>query len=967
MVPPGLSAAWDRHRTAFLLLLAVMLTALGVIFDREWLRDEVFSPADLLAQFQPWAADGPRATGSNPTRSDEAFYHQPLMTTHFERLRDGALPDLDPTRLSGVPSFFQGLDTGRLLSPFSLPFYLMPADDAVSAYGPLRLLVAAICMWALLRGVGLSSAAAALGGAAYGLNGHFLVWLSAPMPTVAAWLPLGLLFVHRMVDAPGVRPAAGLAFAVGLMATGAYLATFMACLAALGVHAAVVVGLSRRWQTLPWLAGGLCAGLLLGAGALLPMLTALLTSPAAARVVSAEGAQWANVATLAMHDFWGTPLLSNWWHPDPTASYPEHVAYFGVAVMGLAGAAAAALVTGRLPDRWRAVSCSAALLLCVALTRAYGVPPGRWLVWLPGQAQTNPFRWYVVAALALAVLAAVGLCVLRQAAERPGAPAGRGAWVPVLGVAVALALLAGGAAAALVAMLPDIRAANLQAFEKGQLTRFGTVAGTTLLLAALTAHARAVTVRRAALWLLVVVAAADLALANRHFNPTVPRERYYPETRGLAWLAEHALGARIAPVDADAELVEGHVWSMYGLNTVTGYDFHGDADYQRLLWAAQRQADDSALRNPPTAAWSVPPTTWGFVGLRTPTLDLKLLGLLGTRFVVTSPVDVLPRGGGYAALGELLPGQPVTFRFVPRFDGLRRIDILAATYARRNTGSIRITLTNARGVTLATRDVAADDWPDNDWLTLTLPPAFPSAGEPFEVHLHATGTAPGAAPTVWTTDGSAAASGLTGTALSGGGTPIDRVLWMRAFSTAPERVPGADLAYAGDLNAYRNPYARPPAWFVSRVTTAAADAHLSGMQTSSFDPALDAWVAGATAPLQATTTARVTSVGYDDDRRTVRVEAPDGGVLILGERAHSGWRVEIDGRPAPWLVANSVLMAVQVPPGARVVTATFEQPWLRPALGLSAAAFVGIVFAAVFSARRHVVARSLEAPPRRRG
>jgi len=98
--------------------------------------------------------------------------------------------------------------------------------------------------------------------------------------------------------------------------------------------------------------------------------------------------------------------------------------------------------------------------------------------------------------------------------------------------------------------------------------------------------------------------------------------------------------------------------------------------------------------------------------------------------------------------------------------------------------------------------------------------------------------------------------------------------------------------------------------------------------------------------------ARVTSIDVADDTRRYAVEAPAGGVLILGERAHTGWMVEIDGRPVPWQVANAVLMAVDVPPGSRTVRLTFEQPLLRPSLGITCLALVGIVFALLWTGRR---------------
>src|SRR4029077_13000617 len=127
-------------------------------------------------------------------------------------------------------------------------------------------------------------------------------------------------------------------------------------------------------------AGGLL-GLCVGAVALWPMLAALRGSPAISRVMSSEGAPWANLATLALPDFWGSPVRGNWWHPDATANYPEHVAYFGIVVVLLASLSIVVRLSRELSlTRWTFVA-----LTGIALTRAYGGIPGRWLVLLPGQ------------------------------------------------------------------------------------------------------------------------------------------------------------------------------------------------------------------------------------------------------------------------------------------------------------------------------------------------------------------------------------------------------------------------------------------------------------------------------------------------------------------------------------------------------------------------------------------------------
>ena len=181
--------------------------------------------------------------------------------------------------------------------------------------------------------------------------------------------------------------------------------------------------------------------------------------------------------------------------------------------------------------------------------------------------------------------------------------------------------------------------------------------------------------------------------------------------------------------------------------------------------------------------------------------------------------------------------------------------------------------------------------------------------------------------------------------------PIHAALWFRTFSTAPDRFGEARLVRAGDLNIYRNPHARSRAWFVDRVNVVPSAQHASAMHTRAFDTAHEAWLA-ATPAHAPTSTARVTSISLDDDRRTIGVEAPDGGVLIVGDRAHSGWDVAIDGRPVPWQVADAVLIGVAVPPGSRTVSLQFRQPSVRPALGLSLLAACGIAFASLLRVRR---------------
>jgi hypothetical protein len=906
-----------------------------VLFDRTWRHGEVFSPADALFTAYPWAYDTTRPLPSNLTRTDEAYYHQPLASTHFDRLRAGDFPDWDPLVLSGTPAFFQGLNTGQAFNPLSLPFYLFDAATAATLYAPLRLALAALGMWLYLRYRGFSPIASAAGGLAFGLNGAFIVWLSAPMPTVALWLPWILLAIERVIAGHSARDAAMLAALLGVMFLGAYLPTTIVVLATAVAYAFARVMVSSR---LPGaraatfgsgvaLTAGTAGGVLLAAVGLLPMIATLRNSPAASRSVAASTLPWQNVATFALPDFWGSPLAHNWWFQG-AGNYPEFVSYLGVTVLALAAAGLASALRRR--DE---ASVALAGVAGVGLLAMYGVAPATWLGWLPGFRQMNPYRWNVAVACATAVLAAGGVDALRGAWH--GDARGWRAWVPLSALALLLAVLSALAALVTWLRLDDIRQLGLQAFERAQLLRFGALAGATTVLATVTFAARRhAAVSRSAAVLLVGLVAGDLLHFAYGFNPTLPRERYYPSTTGIQQIRDLAAGGRIAPIASPGQLIDGHAWSMFGIEAVTGFDFFGDPTYQRFLDRASRLV--------------ARPARWDYVGLEDPrAADTRLLGLLGTTLVVTPPLATAAAGVGYDTLGELTDGREVVQEFTVDDEGLRAVDVLTATYARRNAGTLTLTLADAVHETVAaTRVVAAADLPDNGWLRIECPPQPRGSGR-WRLTIAARGAARGQAPTLWTTAGAATDSW----SLTVDGTPMEQSLWYRAFANSPDRVPGAPLLWSGDLNIYRNPSAMPRAWFASAVEVLPEAAHLDRIAPSTFDLATHAVVTRAlsTAP---STSARVLVIDASQaDRRHIRVEAPQGGVMVVSERFFEGWTAEADGRSLDLVRADAVLMAVGVPPGTTTITLSFRSPARQPALVISLTALVGIALAGLGGGR----------------
>lgn len=71
-------------------------------------------------------------------------------------------------------------------------------------------------------------------------------------------------------------------------------------------------------------------------------------------------------------------------------------------------------------------------------------------------------------------------------------------------------------------------------------------------------------------------------------------------------------------------------------------------------------------------------------------------------------------------------------------------------------------------------------------------------------------------------------------------------------------------------------------------------------------------------------TVRIT--GHEDQRVTVAVETEAMGYLRLADPYDPGWRVTVDGEPAPLLVADHYLRAVPVPAGRHEVVFTFDAP-----------------------------------------
>lgn len=150
------------------------------------------------------------------------------------------------------------------------------------------------------------------------------------------------------------------------------------------------------------------------------------------------------------------------------------------------------------------------------------------------------------------------------------------------------------------------------------------------------------------------------------------------------------------------------------------------------------------------------------------------------------------------------------------------------------------------------------------------------------------------------------------------------------------------IARTADAYVYENPRALPRALLVTKAAKADFDAILaSGQWPAGFDPRQSVLLDRDTPPLPPgpIVTGRsppgpaqpgsIRIAAYGTTEVSLKVDAPQGGYVVLNDVWHHWWQAEIDGASAEMLRANVLFRAVAVPPGRSTVRFVF-----RPFRGL---------------------------------
>ena len=189
--------------------------------------------ADVTRTVPPWDADTPtsfvyRHGGINDTVDSGAPAREAIRQELVDDLR---LPLWDPYPNGGAP--LGSVPNSGVLAPINWPLLLLGVSHGSAWAAFLRLAVAAIGMFFLLRRLGISRFAGVCGGLIYCTSGFLIVWNNYPQADIAAMIPLLFYAADVLRERRRVINVLAVAAVVAAMVLEGYLPLLLVVLYAL--------------------------------------------------------------------------------------------------------------------------------------------------------------------------------------------------------------------------------------------------------------------------------------------------------------------------------------------------------------------------------------------------------------------------------------------------------------------------------------------------------------------------------------------------------------------------------------------------------------------------------------------------------------------------------------------------------------------------------------------------------------
>ncbi|MHC5209203.1 MAG: hypothetical protein ACYTG2_00615 [Planctomycetota bacterium] len=215
--------------------------------------------------------------------------------------QDGRIPLWKTTALCGAP--FVGNAQSAVWYPTNFVSIVLGAPEWMLAIGTLfKLFIGAVGAWLLARHLGISRLASLACGLAFGIGGFQAVWSLYPLGTAASLFPLLVLLADRVAQKPGWGRVGLLALVAGLQHFAGHPETTFQCqtvaFALAGVRALAsrhAEGGPRALPRMLAVGGGMTLGALVGAAQIAPVLEYIVHSDALRQ--RAEGHGYRALAT----------------------------------------------------------------------------------------------------------------------------------------------------------------------------------------------------------------------------------------------------------------------------------------------------------------------------------------------------------------------------------------------------------------------------------------------------------------------------------------------------------------------------------------------------------------------------------------------------------------------------------------------------------------------------------------------
>ena len=885
------------------LLVGTVLAALAIyvpLLGPALIGQSVFVETGVVLGFPPWTAATPQAVGDEAVTiaHDTVDFYLPRTSVFHDALRSGDIALWNPYSGGGAP--LGSVPDTALLSPLSLPYFVLPMDVAPAWVRLLEVLVAMGFMAAFLRRLHLAPGAALLGGLLYSTSGFLVLYNNWPQAQVATLIPALFWSVERALQLRRPSSLVPVALAVAAMVLASFPQVLILSLYLLGPYVLVrTVRWRPAWRSLAagWavVSGGLLLGLALTAFQLLPFVSHLGVIDLSYR----QQATWAHAPTQSLLTvvapyLFGTETSRDYFGYRNTV---ETLAFLGVVGTGLVLLAFVLRTRDRIPRGVPTYFLVASAALALA---AYGTDDTLAL------AQHLPFletsfigRTRSVLLFSLAVLAAVG-------AERLLRLPSRGLAVRWLGVVGLLVVVAGGAVAVRAALATARAADAMDSLRQGAVVPLLVAAALVVVLALALSRGRTGLVAMAVLPALVAVEAA--AFVGPRW-PSSPEESFYPRTAVHDFLAAELGSDRYA---AGGPMMFPSTNDVYRLRSVTGHAFQ-DPSWKEYLAAVPPGVRQLA--------------TLTFVGKELATARSPLLDRLGARYFVNGldlPVFGVTEPPSPAAGTVAMPaGRAVDVALTPK---PRRALVLslAAPLTGERSGSLHASFSDAQGRPLGEAVRAGL-----------------GAGRAGELHLPLVAEdGPLAAATRvrlrWEGVSAVLAADAAGRPALGAVLPDDD---------------GLRVVLAEHGVVYERLSALPRIRFAGTAVhepDAAAGLDRLARGGVADDAVLLAGAGGDPGP---GTSGQVEVLQDGTDSLRLRASSESGGWAVVADALQHGWEATVDGRRAEVVAADHVGVAVRVPPGTHDVQLRYAPPGLRTGMLVSAAALLLLVLLATVAPR----------------